>query len=143
MSEVSKIQGRLEFLDNTVYIQQDGSNNLSFTDSISGTKTLAELFAGVTLWTGLTDTPNSFTGNATKLTQVNSAETALEFINNTLHIQNTDYKIEKLVTGTGYQSSQVTNGFSIKQMAAFAYEATATEFINEVKIEYYPDANND
>ena len=93
---INKIQDRLEFLNNTVYIKQDASNNLSFTDGIAGTKTLTELLSGDS------------------------------------HIQNTDYMITKTTPGVGYQSSQVTNGFSSRIMAAFAYEATATEYINEV-----------
>ncbi len=51
MAEINKIQGDLQFLDDTVYIKQDASNNLSFTDSVTGTKTLAELVAGASVWT--------------------------------------------------------------------------------------------
>jgi len=52
MSERTKIQGPIQFLDSAVYIEQDGSGNLAFTDGISGTKTLAELIAaGASYWT--------------------------------------------------------------------------------------------
>jgi len=38
--------GTLGLLDSNTYITRDGSNNLSFTDAVTGTKTLAQLAAG-------------------------------------------------------------------------------------------------
>ena len=36
-------EAQLQFIDDNTYISKDGSNNLSFTDAVTGTKTLAEL----------------------------------------------------------------------------------------------------
>jgi hypothetical protein len=38
--------GTLGLIDSNTYLTRDGSNNLSFTDAVTGTKTLAELSAG-------------------------------------------------------------------------------------------------
>ena len=39
---------RLEVDNATTYLDKDGSNNMTFTDAVSGTKTLAQLAAGST-----------------------------------------------------------------------------------------------
>ncbi|KKK69757.1 hypothetical protein LCGC14_2930830, partial [marine sediment metagenome] len=40
------------YIDNTSnFISEDGSNNMSFTDAVTGTKTLAELASGSSYWT--------------------------------------------------------------------------------------------
>jgi len=41
-----RVANQLQLEDDTAYISQDVSNNLSFTDSVTGTKTLAQLAAG-------------------------------------------------------------------------------------------------
>ena len=54
--------GTLGLVDANTYITRDGSNNLSFTDAVTGTKTLAQLAAGAaSAFTDLTDTPSSYT----------------------------------------------------------------------------------
>jgi len=42
----TRIEGLVNIGSSTTWITEDGSNNLSFTDSVSGTKTLAQLVAG-------------------------------------------------------------------------------------------------
>jgi len=71
---------KVEIDDISTYIDKDASNNMIFTDAVTGTKTLAELAApGVDTFLELTDTPSSYAGQAGKFARVNSAENALEF----------------------------------------------------------------
>ena len=77
--EINKIQGPLHFIDINTYINKDVSNNLTFTDIITGTKTLAELLAGITTFAALTDTPVSYSGQAGSVPSVNIGETGLEY----------------------------------------------------------------
>jgi len=43
--------GLLGLKDTNTYLDVDGTNNLTFTDSVTGTKTLAQLASGSSLWT--------------------------------------------------------------------------------------------
>lgn len=58
---------------------------------------------GVSSWTALIDTPSSFTGQGLKISQVNSAETALEFIDNTIAAHSD-------TTATGTELETLTDG---------------------------------
>jgi len=48
LDAITVTQDTSKFSDKTAFIVQDGSNNLSFTDGVTGTKTLAQLAAGGT-----------------------------------------------------------------------------------------------
>jgi len=44
--DTATVSARLNIVDSSTYLDKDGSNNMTFTDAVTGTKTLAELAAG-------------------------------------------------------------------------------------------------
>jgi len=77
---IKEIKGKKVEIDNiSTYIDKDASNNMTFTDAVTGTKTLADLAAGASTFLDLTDTPSSYTGQAGKFARVKSTEDGLEF----------------------------------------------------------------
>jgi len=70
---------RFEINDANSYLDEDASHNITITDAVTGTKTLAQLAAGITTFVGLADTPANFTGASLQYARVNVGETAIEF----------------------------------------------------------------
>jgi hypothetical protein len=67
--------------------------------------------AGVTTWTGLTDTPSSYTGQAGKFPAVNVGETGLEFVSAGA-VDSVFGRTGAIVAVSGdYEASEVTNAF--------------------------------
>ena len=70
---------RLEVDDATTYIDKDGSNNMTFTDAVTGTKTLAQLGAGGTDADAIHDNvANEITAIAEKASPVNADVLVIE-----------------------------------------------------------------
>lgn len=57
---------RLEIDDANTYIDKDGSNNMTFTDAVTSTKTLAELSTGSSVFGEIVLTPKASSSSTTE-----------------------------------------------------------------------------